>query len=234
MSTRITSVEIKQKTFNKKSFGGGYDKDEVAAFLAYIAQEWDKLLDDAKESKIKIDFLEREISKLKEVENSLFKTLRAAEETSSTMVDQARQNAEIKLSDAQAKADAILNDARLQAKAIIQKAQLRAKNIMIEVLEELKIKEKDYHTLENYRDNLFLDIRGFVNDTLEKVSKLEARNAQDYFQQKIQEVKQFIEEKQDNLGQQLESDAHNLGSNGKTDEEIQPNGGGSFFDEISS
>ncbi len=198
---KISPSEIKQKTFTKKSFGGGYDREEVSAFLVYLAQEWEKISDENKESKIKIDFLEKEISKLKEVETSLFRTLKTAEDTSANMVEQARKNAELKVRDAQIKADVVLTEARNQAKVIVQKAQLKAKNIFSETVDELKIKEREYHLLENHKDSLAASIRGFINETLEKVDKLGDNDAKEYFAQKIQEARDMVEEKQDFINQ---------------------------------
>jgi len=192
---KITPSEIRQKTFSKKALGGGYDREEVSGFLILLAQEWEKLLDDSKEKQIRVQFLEKEIDKLKEVETSLFKTLKTAEETSTHMVEQARKTADLKVRDAQIKADVILNDAREQAKSVVQKAQQKARNLMSEVLDELKIKEKDYHLLENYRDNLTMDLKGLMNDVLEKVKKVEDRSqSHDYFGQKLQEARLLAEQ----------------------------------------
>ena len=48
---RITPLEIKRKTFEKKL--RGFDKDEVDAFLASLSQEWERLLNENNELKIK-------------------------------------------------------------------------------------------------------------------------------------------------------------------------------------
>ena len=48
---RITPLEIKRKTFEKKL--RGFDKDEVNAFLVSLSQEWERLLNENNELKIK-------------------------------------------------------------------------------------------------------------------------------------------------------------------------------------
>lgn len=201
---KVTPLEIKQKIFSGSR--KGYDKEEVSGFLLVIADEFEKLIDQAKEAQIRVSYLEKEIAKLKEVENSLFKTLQTAEETSSNMVEQARKNAEIKVKDAQLKAEVILNDARTQAKAIVQKSQLRARNILSETIDELRIKEKDYHLLETYRENLLMSVRGFINDTSEKIERLNTKDTQDYFAEKIHQVRELIAEKEESITNFQESD----------------------------
>lgn len=71
---KITPLEIRQKAFEKVL--RGYDKDEVNAFLQTLSQEWERSLDESKEIRIKLEATEREVSKLREVESSLFKTLK--------------------------------------------------------------------------------------------------------------------------------------------------------------
>ncbi|HEY0743715.1 MAG TPA: DivIVA domain-containing protein, partial [Chryseosolibacter sp.] len=73
---KITPLEIRQKTFEKNF--RGYEKDEVHAFLLTLSQEWERLMDENKELRIKLETTEREVSKLREVESSLFKTLKTA------------------------------------------------------------------------------------------------------------------------------------------------------------
>ena len=71
---KITPLEIRQKEFEKKM--RGYDKDEVNAFLQSLSQEWERTLDETKEMRIRLETTEREVNKLREVESSLFKTLK--------------------------------------------------------------------------------------------------------------------------------------------------------------
>ena len=69
---KITPIEIRKKTFEKVF--RGFDKDEVIAFLQILSTEWEKSVDEKKEVVIKLEAAEKEIAKLREVENSLYKT----------------------------------------------------------------------------------------------------------------------------------------------------------------
>ncbi|TAF67486.1 MAG: DivIVA domain-containing protein [Cytophagales bacterium] len=226
---KISPVEIKQKTFKKKSFGSGYDIDEVSGFLVFLAQEWDKITDENREYKIKVEFLEKEIAKLKEVETSLFKTLKTAEDTSANMVEQARRNAELKMRDAQMKSDAIMNDSRNQAKNIVQKAHLKAQQILKDVVDEIKEKEREYHLLDNYRDSLLVNIKTFIKEMLEKVEKIEDKNARDMIANKVQEAKGLVHDKAEAIIQEENNSTVLINS---SEENNTSNNNNSFFDTL--
>ena len=92
---RVTPLEIRQKSFEKHF--RGFDTEEVNAFLLTLSQEWERIQDENKELRIKMDASEREVSKLREVESSLYKTLKTAEDTGANVVEQARKTAELHL-----------------------------------------------------------------------------------------------------------------------------------------
>jgi cell division initiation protein len=71
---KITPLEIRQKTF-EKAFRG-VDKDEVQAFLLTLSQQWERMNDENKDLKIKLEVATREVQKMREVESSLYKTLK--------------------------------------------------------------------------------------------------------------------------------------------------------------
>src|SRR4051812_23432189 len=103
---RITPLEIRQKTFEKNF--RGYEKEEVHAFLVTLSQEWERIVDENKELKFKFDATEKEIQKLREVETSLYKTLKTAEDTGASVVEQARKTAELHLRESQLKAEQLI------------------------------------------------------------------------------------------------------------------------------
>ena len=110
---KITPLEIRQKSFEKKL--RGYDKDEVSAFLLSLSNEWERVLDENKEYKIKLDQAQKEVQKLREVESSLFKTLKTAEDTGANLIDQANKTAELHMKEVQMNADALMSEAKSKA-----------------------------------------------------------------------------------------------------------------------
>lgn len=203
---KITPLEIKQRTFTIRTFGKGFDRDEVQAFLLTIAQEWENLQDQKKELAIKIELLEKELQKQKEVENSLYRTLKTAEDTGANILDQARRQADTKIQDAQHKANFILQEARLQAQQIVQKAQQRATHTLEDMIKEMKGREKVYKDLETYKSDFLISLKAFMQENTEKLNKFEEKNKLDYFQQKIQDAEISLEE-QYHISDQLNASA---------------------------
>ncbi len=124
----ITPLEIRQKQFERTL--RGYDKDEVSAFLLSLSQEWERMQDEAKEMRIKLEATEREVVKLREVESSLYKTLKTAEDTGSNMIEQANKAAELHLKETQFKGEQMLNEVKAKAKDTMELAEDTAKQML--------------------------------------------------------------------------------------------------------
>jgi cell division initiation protein len=226
---KITPIEIRQKTFEKKAFGG-YDKDEVTAFLQALSQEWEKLNNDLRETRLKLEIADKEVRQLRQVESSLFKTLKTAEDTGSHIVEQARKDAELKVKEAQLKADEILNDARNQAKNLVQKADAKSKTILQQVLSEIKKIKGECVMLENYKENLLAELKNLSYSILDRVNRSEGKSILDTFETKIKETEAQLERQEEEFEQISD----------KYKEEVTPEGTpktdnsnlASFFDSI--
>jgi cell division initiation protein len=169
---RVTPLEIRQKTFEKNF--RGYEKDEVNAFLLTLSQEWERILDENKEYRIKLESSEREVSKLREVENSLYRTLKTAEDTGANVIEQARQAADLHLKESQLRAESMLNEAKTKAKDTIEESDMRAKEILAEMEDRLKTLVDEYKRLESLREYMFTAIKRTASDALERAER--ARN----------------------------------------------------------
>ena len=166
---KITPLEIRQKAFEKVL--RGYDKDEVNAFLQTLSQEWERILDESKESRIKLEGTEREVSKLREVETSLFRTLKTAEDTGASVIDQAKKTAELILRENQLNADAMLSEAKTKSKNTIEEAEMISRQMLDEMEERLKTLGQHYKTLELHRDNLLSDLKRLAGETMDRVER---------------------------------------------------------------
>lgn len=173
---RITPLEIRQKSFEKHF--RGYDRDEVNAFLLTLSQEWERILDENKEWRIKLDATEKEVTKLREVESSLYKTLKTAEDTGANVIEQARTAADLHLKESQMKSDAIINEAKTKAKNTIEEAEARAREILTDMEDRLKLMVDKYKKLEASRDDLLSELRRLADDTLQRVER--ARRSEDF------------------------------------------------------
>jgi cell division initiation protein len=166
---RITPLDIRQKTFEKNF--RGYEKDEVNAFLLTLSQEWERVLDENKEARIKLEATEREVSKLREVESSLYKTLKTAEDTGANVIDHARRTAELHLGESQLNAEAMINEAKSKARDTIEESDTRAREILEEMEERLKILVESYKKMQTLRDDLLADLKHLGSDVLDRVER---------------------------------------------------------------
>ena len=187
---KITPIEIRQKEF-QKAFRG-IDKDEVSAFLRSLSQEWERVLDESKELKLRLENSERELAKLREVENSLFKTLKTAEDTGASLIEQTKKETELQLKAGKMKADQIVNEARSKAKQIVETADQKSRAIVNEMMDKIKTLESNYNHLFDQREKLINQLKNFIRDNGEKIEKLTrqipekesskiAKNAMDLF-----------------------------------------------------
>jgi cell division initiation protein len=169
---RVTPLDIRQKTFEKNF--RGYEKDEVNAFLLTLSQEWERILDENKELRIKLESTEREVTKLREVESSLYKTLKTAEDTGANVIEQARVSADLHMRESQLQAEGILNEAKTKARNVIEESDTRAKEILADMEDRLKFLVENYKTMEVSRDELLTNIKHLATDALERVERSRA------------------------------------------------------------
>jgi DivIVA domain-containing protein len=155
---KITSLEIKQHEF-EKSFRG-YDIEEVNHFLANIAQEWERMLNESKMLKMQLDISEKEASKLREVEMTLIKTLRTAEDTSTRLTENAATEAAKKVADAEQKAAQIIAEAENISKQLVVDAEQRVANINTAAKNEFAELETNFQGLESKKDELLGQLKG--------------------------------------------------------------------------
>jgi cell division initiation protein len=243
---KITPIEIRQKSFEKVF--RGYDKEEVDGFLLSLSQEWERIIDENKEYRIKLEIAEKEVKKLREVETTLYRTLKTAEDTGTHLIEQANKSAEMQIREAQVKADSILREARSKAQYMVQEADGKAKQALQETIAELKAMEKDVRIIESQKDNLIVELRSIVSDISEKVNRIEAKSSRISFDSKVNEVRSFLEQRSE-PPKYITPDNESAGAYTQpvkstlppdpeqmpqAVEPKPPGSGGSFFDEIGS
>lgn len=192
---KITPLEIRQKTF-EKAFRG-LDKDEVSAFLVSLSHQWERMLDENKDLKREREKLEREVQKLREVENTLFRTLKTAEDTGASVVEQANKTAELHLKETQINCDALVSDSKSKAKIIIERAEVEARAIMEEMSTEVKDLEQNYHIIENQRDNVISQLKMISGDVMNNVEN--AKFKESGIETHLKKVKQMLRETSDRV-----------------------------------
>lgn len=189
---KITPIEIRQHTFEKGL--RGYKPEDVDAFLVSLSQEWERVTSEYKMLKMQLELAEKELSKLREVEMTLFRTLKTAEETSSQITEQANKAGEKYIAESKQKADDILADARKRSALMIQDAENQARYLKDNLLNDLKSLEHDFKALEGYKENLASQIRHLASNAVDSVDRFEKKFNRQNLKGKIDEVSDQLKE----------------------------------------
>ncbi len=184
---KITPLEIRQKTFEKVF--RGYDKDEVGAYLQSLSQEWERVIDENKEMSIRIESLEKEVSKLREVESSLFKTLKTAEDTGANLIEQARKETELKIKQSNFQSEEIISQARERAKLLLDRTEVKTKQILDEMMSRVKSLESQYNQVYDLREKLVEQIRNYSEELNERVNKFEKKSEEHQVKDLVKEAR---------------------------------------------
>lgn len=168
---RITPLEIRQKTFEK--IFRGYDKDEVTAFLTLLSQEWEKINDEKKMLEMKYEQSQKESEKLRQVEASLFRTLKSAEDTGAVIIEEANKTAELILNEARTKAEALKADFEKQANLQVEEAESKRKAILDRLSQDVSALVESYETLWAQREIVVKNLKNIASETFETVNLAE-------------------------------------------------------------
>ncbi len=191
---KISPIEIRQKVFAERMLRG-YDKEEVIAFLQSLSQEWEHVLEENREYRIKLEVTQKEVQKLREVETSLYRTLKTAEDTSTQLIEQANRAADLQMREARNQAETLLNEARVKSQKMLQEAENQSRLKLEETLTELKNRESDFRQLERLKESLLKEIQNIAGDTLERINHIAGKGNKNVFESKIQEVREALEQK---------------------------------------
>ena len=125
----LTPLDIENKKFSKQMMNG-YSVEEVDEFLDEMTADYEKLYKESAEAKNKIEDMQEDMAKYKNIENTLNNTLIMA----------------------QTAADDVKNLAKQQAEAILNEAQANAKQAVVELEQQIVIKQKELEELQKQFD----------------------------------------------------------------------------------
>jgi len=181
----IAPLEIRQKTF-LRGFRG-YEKEEVDTFLNSLSQEWEKMIEMNKDLKRKLEQAENESQKLKAVESSLFRTLKTAEDASSSIIAQAEQNAIQRIEQAENSAQTILDEATQKSEEIIADAEMRSKSSLNNLDVKVSSLRTEVKELESLKTKFISELSKVAQNALDRVAKITPKNS-------VEEVAEIKEE----------------------------------------
>ncbi len=125
----LTPLDIENKKFSKQMMNG-YSVDEVDEFLDELTADYEKLYKETSEAKNKIEDMQEDMAKYKNIESTLNNTLIMA----------------------QTAAEDVKNLAKQQAEAIINEAQASAKQTVSELEQDILTKQKELEELQKQFD----------------------------------------------------------------------------------
>ncbi|MCF0074849.1 DivIVA domain-containing protein [Dyadobacter sp. CY261] len=189
---KISAIEIRKHTFEK--IFRGYDPDEVDAFLNSLSQEWERFSSENSLLKMQLEYAEKELAKLKDIESTLFRTLKAAEDTSKLIEKEAHEDAEKRIEESRNTANDLVAEAEQRTNQIIRQTEERLSKFKEEFANEVKVQERDFRAIENFRDNLIVQLSSLANSTLETVERFEQKYDKESVLNKMEEIKKHVAE----------------------------------------
>jgi cell division initiation protein len=168
--------------------------EQVDAFLSNLSSEWERIVDESKMLRMQLEIAEKEANKFRDIQSTLFKALKTAEDTAQNMLEQATYQADKNLQDAASKAEQILTEAYAEAERIRTESNAEVFKLRDSTLKEMKQLERDFKTLENYRSHLVVELKSLANATLDNVVTFEGNFDPQILEKKFKEANQFISE----------------------------------------
>lgn len=122
---RLTPVDIQNQKF-ARGLLGGYSEEEVDTFLERVLKDYEALHQEHLSFKEKIEFLNSELTRYHQIEESIQKALVASQNTAEEFLRTKRDEAELIIAKARLEADKIMDATRAKAEAIQKEyAELR-------------------------------------------------------------------------------------------------------------
>ena len=180
---KISPTAIRQKAF-ETSFRG-YEKKQVTDFLEEMSVIMEQINQENLDLRSRLQQVEGEAKRLKDVEDSLFRTLKTAEDTGAAIITEATEAADEIIAEANQLADETTKGAQRyaeqlsaysaeQARQITQAAEDKAKETMLVLSENLKGLIKSYEGLVEQREALVKSLRRLSQDALNQIDLSES------------------------------------------------------------
>ncbi|UJP64684.1 DivIVA domain-containing protein [Mongoliitalea daihaiensis] len=165
---KITATEIREKTFEKNF--RGYDKDEVTNFLTSLSKDWEMLLEEKAKLEVELSKAQAEANKLKQVEESLFRTLKTAEDTGASIIEEASTAADEIMSAAKENSEGMLKDAQRKADKILALAEMKSKEILEGIKADVTGMIRNYEHLIAQRDLILRNLQKLTEDIQDDIT----------------------------------------------------------------
>jgi cell division initiation protein len=137
----LTPVEIRHIKFGRTPVLG-YKREDVDRLLEDVAQSFEDVWRDRADLADKVEHLEKELVRFRELEALLRTTLVSAERASQELKEQARREAELVLTEAHTEARTITTRARAEREHLANEAR-RIRSLLRAALESVDVPDSD-------------------------------------------------------------------------------------------
>lgn len=180
---KISPTAIRQKAF--ETAFRGFEKKQVTDFLEEMSVAMEQINHENLELRSKLQQVEAEAKRLKDVEDSLFRTLKTAEDTGASIITEAteaadqiigeaNQIAEQTTREAQQYAQNVKAQADEHARVIISAAEVKAKETIKEIRESMQSLVRSYEGLLEQREALVKSLKRLSQDALNQIELSDA------------------------------------------------------------
>jgi cell division initiation protein len=191
---KISPTAIRQKAF--ETAFRGYDKKEVSLFLEEMSVIMEQINQENLDLRSKLQQVESEAKRLKDVEDSLFRTLKTAEDTGASIITEANEAAELIINEANQFAEQSTDQANKyvervtkeadqyfqkaqkqadeQARIITSAAEAKAKETIKEIRDSMQSLVRSYEGLLDQREALVKSLKRLSQDALNQIDLSDA------------------------------------------------------------
>lgn len=180
---KISPTAIRQKAF-ETSFRG-FEKKQVTDFLEEMSVAMEQINQENLDLRSKLQQVEAEAKRLKDVEDSLFRTLKTAEDTGASIITEATEAADQIISEANSIAEQTTKEANHyaqqvkkqaddQARIITSAAEAKAKETIKEIRESMQSLVRSYEGLLEQREALVKSLKRLSQDALNQIELSDA------------------------------------------------------------
>lgn len=180
---KISPTAIRQKAF-ETSFRG-FEKKQVTDFLEEMSVAMEQINQENLELRSRLQQVEGEAKRLKDVEDSLFRTLKTAEDTGASIISEATEAADQIIAEAnhiaentvrqaQQYAEQVKRQSDENARIITSAAEVKAKETIKEIRESMQSLVRSYDGLLEQREALVKSLRRLSQDALNQIELSDA------------------------------------------------------------
>ncbi len=199
---KVTPLDIRKKQFEKVTFGG-YNKEDVNAYLQALSQAWETLFQRNNEMDGKLAANTQELNRLREIESTLLRQMKDLQDSNHITRQNAKKEAELVVYESQIKANQLLEDSRMKAKTLIRNANQQVYHSFNEMREEMRKMDYSCRLLEKQRDTLINEMRNFIQDTVVKIEQVEAHKRTVFYEDEVKKANQSMAQVNETVRQEV-------------------------------